>query len=322
MMMENNKEIWNKVKTPPDSALKEIKGGRLAGMTDISPQWRFEILTELFGPCGIGWKYTIDKLWLEPVAGGEIVAFALISLYIADEDGSGWSDPIPGIGGNKLVELERAGLHVNDEAFKMAVTDAISVAAKALGVGADVYAGKTDDSKYSRPQQAANSGDNVSQLPVPGMTGEEALANQVITWGKGGNGKAPSKYHGKTFQEVWDAGADGHSYLHWVAEKSTLNPNTKKAARDFLDYIQNKPKPEIEWANPDTFVNLRSLVELAGADVEAYEEEKRKVEEMYKGKVPMKWVQAVADKMDARIAEQASNLDEMSDLGDIPGVQF
>ena len=29
--------------------------------------------------------------------------------------------------------------HLNDEAYKMALTDAISVACKQLGVGADVY---------------------------------------------------------------------------------------------------------------------------------------------------------------------------------------
>ena len=44
----DNKEIWNKVARPPKTALKQIKGGRLSGMTDISPQWRYEVLTEQF----------------------------------------------------------------------------------------------------------------------------------------------------------------------------------------------------------------------------------------------------------------------------------
>ena len=45
---------------------------------------------------------------------------------------------MPGNGGSMLVENERPG-RTSDECYKMALTDAISVACKALGVGADVY---------------------------------------------------------------------------------------------------------------------------------------------------------------------------------------
>jgi len=150
----DNMEIWNKVKTPPKTALKKITGGRLAGMTDISPQWRFEVLTEIFGPVGFGWKYTIEKLWLEPGTDGQFACFALVNLYwnIVTTEGSCWSDPIPGIGGNMFIAKEKNGMHTSDEAYKMAVTDAISVAAKTLGIGADVYAGRMDGSKYSKPE--------------------------------------------------------------------------------------------------------------------------------------------------------------------------
>ena len=55
-----------------------------------------------------------------------------------------------------LVEKEKAGLHFNDEAYKMAETDALSVAMKALGVGANIYSGMSDGSKYApKPQQQA-----------------------------------------------------------------------------------------------------------------------------------------------------------------------
>ena len=50
-----NLEIYNNVKEVPKNAQKEIKAGRLKGMTDINPQWRIEKLTEVFGPVGIGW---------------------------------------------------------------------------------------------------------------------------------------------------------------------------------------------------------------------------------------------------------------------------
>lgn len=134
-------ELWNKVKQPPKDALKQIGGGRLKGMTDISPQWRYQIMTEIYGPIGTGWTFCIRELWAETY-GDEVMAFAQIDLLIED------NKSIPGIGGSKLVTKESKGLHYNDEAYKMAVTDAVSVAMKMLGVGADVYAGKWDGSKY------------------------------------------------------------------------------------------------------------------------------------------------------------------------------
>lgn len=144
----DNMRIWDKVKQPPKSALKTINGGRMSGKTDISPQWRYEALTAIHGPCGIGWRYTIDRLWTESGSGDEVAAFALVTLYIC-EDGV-WSEGIPGIGGSAFVTKESKGVHTSDECYKMAVTDAISVACKALGLAADIYAGRFDGSKYAQ----------------------------------------------------------------------------------------------------------------------------------------------------------------------------
>lgn len=152
-----NMETWNKLAKPPEWALKKIMAGRLKGKSDINPQWRYEAMTEEFGPCGFGWKYTIDKCWVEDGAHGCKVVFAQVSLYVKMQ--SEWSDAIVGIGGNQMVQIETAGLHSNDECYKMAVTDALSVACKMIGVGADVYKGLSD-SKYAnqpsgKPMQPA-----------------------------------------------------------------------------------------------------------------------------------------------------------------------
>jgi hypothetical protein len=153
--MSENKEpyektdLWNKVKRPPASVLKKITGGRLNNFTDIAPLWRLQILTEQFGPCGTGWKYTIDKLWTEPGSHDQVIACALIMLYVKQDT---WSEGIPGIGGSMLVAKETGGLYASDEAYKMAVTDALSVSCKALGIGADIYLGLWDGSKYKTTQ--------------------------------------------------------------------------------------------------------------------------------------------------------------------------
>ena len=145
-------EIWDKVKKPPATALKKITGGRLNGKSDISPQWRYQIMTEVFGACGFGWYYTIDKKWIEPVTEGQSVAFADITLYVKEiKDGQptgNWSMGIPANGGSMLIEKEKAGLHSSDEAYKMAITDALGTAMQRLGVAADIYMGKWDGSKY------------------------------------------------------------------------------------------------------------------------------------------------------------------------------
>ena len=130
-------EIYNAVRTVPENAKKPIYAGRLKGMTDINPMWRIQALTEQFGPVGIGWYYKTVRKWVEEGADGVKCAFVDIELYI--KHNNEWSMPIEGTGGNSFVAKEKSGLYTSDEAFKMALTDAISVACKALGFGADVY---------------------------------------------------------------------------------------------------------------------------------------------------------------------------------------
>jgi hypothetical protein len=141
-----NMDVWDALARPPKSALKTIKGGRLQGMTDVNPQWRYQAMTARFGPIGVGWKFDITKVWTEPGTDGEVLAFAQIAVRV--RVGETWSEPIIGIGGNHLVVKESKGLRNNDECYKMAVTDALSVALKMLGVAADIYAGLWDGSKY------------------------------------------------------------------------------------------------------------------------------------------------------------------------------
>ena len=108
--MEGNMEIWDKLKKPPETALKKIGGGRLKGMTDIKPQWRYEMMTEVFGMCGEGWKYEIARQWTEEGTAGARFCFVNVSLYFRIST-SEWSDPIPGTGGSQLITKESSGLH-------------------------------------------------------------------------------------------------------------------------------------------------------------------------------------------------------------------
>lgn len=146
----SNLDIYRKLAAVPKEAKKEIAAGRLKGMTDINPMWRIKMLTESFGMCGVGWYVDKLKEWTEVGADGAVCAFCDIALYV--KSGDEWSKPIFGTGGSMLVAKEKNGLYTSDEAFKMAYTDAISVACKALGMGADVY-WQGDRTKYSANTQ-------------------------------------------------------------------------------------------------------------------------------------------------------------------------
>lgn len=154
----------------PGNAQKKIEAGRIKGFTDINPMWRIKKLTEVFGACGIGW-YTDDiKHWLEDGADGTKTAHVTLNLYVKENDE--WSKPIFGIGGASYISNEKSGsneksrAYTSDECFKMAYTDALSVACKALGFGANVYwaAGR---SKYSSQ--------NTQSTPADEKTNREAV---------------------------------------------------------------------------------------------------------------------------------------------------
>ena len=150
--MENNLDLYNRVRKVPKEAIKSIAAGRLKGMSDINPMWRIKMLTEEFGVCGFGWKYEIIRMWNENGGNGVISSFVHINLFV--KMNGEWSEAIQGVGGSSFVTNEKNGLYTSDECFKMALTDAISVACKALGMGADVYWDK-DSTKYSQTNTRA-----------------------------------------------------------------------------------------------------------------------------------------------------------------------
>lgn len=146
MSNNENLKIWNDVKQTPTNFLKKIEFGYLKGKSDINPQWRLMAMTQAFGPVGHGWTYRIVRTWSEQGASGSVMCFAKVAVK-TKFDGS-WGEEFSGIGGSEIVELAKGQLKANDEGYKKAVTDALGVAFKAVGVAADVYLGNYDGSKY------------------------------------------------------------------------------------------------------------------------------------------------------------------------------
>lgn len=142
----------------PQDATKAIQSGRLKGKTDVNPMWRMKKLTEIFGPVGFGWRYEIVRQWTE-VYGDEVKCFCNVNLFVRDPETKEWSEAIPGSGGSAIVAKESKGPYVDDDAYKKALTDALSIAMKPLGIAANVWYGPKavagyEESKYEqRPVQ-------------------------------------------------------------------------------------------------------------------------------------------------------------------------
>lgn len=152
--MSDKMIFYNQLREVPEEAKTPIRGGRLKGMTDINPMWRIKRLTELFGPCGVGWWYEVtNREIVEDCQTHESAAFVDINLYYINPETGETSKPIFGTGGASFVAKESNGFYLSNECFKMALTDAISVSAKALGVAANVYFAK-DRTKYTAVEDA------------------------------------------------------------------------------------------------------------------------------------------------------------------------
>ena len=143
----DNLHIYKQVSSVPEDAQKPFESSWGKKLTEINGMWRIQKLTELFGPCGEGWFTEVTRQERVNFPNGEICVFTDINLYLKDTKTGRWSKPIRGTGGNRLVLKNADGLFIDDEAYKKAYTDALGIACKALGFGADIYWGR-NDSKY------------------------------------------------------------------------------------------------------------------------------------------------------------------------------
>ena len=152
--MCKNLEIYNKYRSVPSEAIKPFDNGKFKG-TDINTMWRVKCLTECFGVVGFGWTIKVLRTWTEQGANEEVMAFAEVEMRV--KLNGEWSEPFTATGGNLMIRCVKGkngapGYYTNnDEAFKMAITDAFGVACKYLGIGADVY-WSNDRTKYTEQE--------------------------------------------------------------------------------------------------------------------------------------------------------------------------
>lgn len=143
--MTNNLALWQAVEKTPLDQTKKITGKSYGG-TSPKPHYLVHKATETFGPCGIGWGFTIEDERIEEGAGGERMSIARVKVWY---EWNGKRGEVEHIGGTLFSGTRSSGKHFTDEdAPKKSVTDALIKALSMIGFAGDIFMGRYDDSKY------------------------------------------------------------------------------------------------------------------------------------------------------------------------------
>ena len=128
--------IWDSLcKTNPDFT-KEAPSSYGKKITTIDPMYQIQCMTEVFGPVGQGWKYTVEYKYQDGLVFAEVCIHYCVH--------NNWFQYGPVCSVQNLSKRDK----LDDEAPKKAMTDAMTKAFSHLGMNADVFLGKFDDSKY------------------------------------------------------------------------------------------------------------------------------------------------------------------------------
>lgn len=187
--MNDNTRIWQQVCTTDPAHTKPVKLGARE-YTSIDAMYQIQRATEVFGPVGAGWSYTAE--YSVEDANGYALAVADVRIHWFDrvnnrtanygpvravnvlvtpvlpieealldraEDAMTKSDGSLNTAGlaNALTNIRKASTpRLDEDAFKKALTDALTKALSHLGFSADVFLGQFDDPDYVAQQEAAN----------------------------------------------------------------------------------------------------------------------------------------------------------------------
>ena len=206
----SNMRIYEQVRSVPADALSVIEGGPLKGKSNINPQIRWEYLTRTFGPAGQCFRVEQVARWSESTGQGEVAVFCEVNLYYREDVTKEWSAPVFGQGGSMLMRRSTewvngqpvTTVHIDDEAYKKAYTDAVSVACKALGFAADVYY-RQDETKYGTCR---------SEAPAPAQAVQEEPAAKEWPWTQG-------------FKEIAPGAPNWKASVTQVSKMSGLSPD-------------------------------------------------------------------------------------------------
>lgn len=143
--MSENTALWQRAFVTDPAAVKPITGKQYKGNSP-KPYWIVQRLTEEFGPCGIGWGFTILNERFERFGEHESLHVAVVRFWYSQPPERGEFEQV---GQTRASYMSAGGKFIVDEdAPKKSVTDALVKCASYLGFAGDIFSGMWDDSKY------------------------------------------------------------------------------------------------------------------------------------------------------------------------------
>ncbi|MCY1391871.1 hypothetical protein D9M71_67240 [compost metagenome] len=158
-MHAENMNLWSQVQATDPSATKQAKvdGQQI---TSINGQHMIMKATEMFGPVGIGWGWTIVEERFDrggdirndkgEVIGQEVGHVVRIKLWF---EMGGKRGEVEQYGCTAFSYKSKWGVTTDTEAPKKSLTDAIKKSLAMLGFSADIFLGLFDDRNYVEARQ-------------------------------------------------------------------------------------------------------------------------------------------------------------------------
>lgn len=169
MAVSDNLSLWRLVEKTDPAHTKAITGKQYKG-TSPKPHWLIMRATETFGPCGIGWGFTVDErivdgAMIEP-GFYEKMHIAKVKVWYKWQSERG---EVEHIGGTPFSGKRSSGnLFTDEDAPKKSVTDALVKALSMIGFAGDIFMGRYDDSKYV--SEVRHEFDEAKKDAAPAMT--------------------------------------------------------------------------------------------------------------------------------------------------------
>jgi len=249
--LENiNTRIWEKICETDPARTKKIEGGKFRG-TSINPNYIYEKLTSVFGPCGVGWGFEVAEEVYKP--GHELNVSHSYRINFWHNNNGIKSEMIPAVGCTDYVFKDKNGWHTDGDAPKKSMTDALTKASQLIGMSADIFGGQWDDCKYvaelKRKYAEQEKVDGNPEKPEPVKTEPKnddkppaAKPSAKTTEREKSEKKITKPQAGLLFHKFKDAGftdADMKEYVSHLYNVETIYSLPMSAVKDILALYDN-----------------------------------------------------------------------------------
>ncbi len=181
--------LWNAIERTPTDQTKAITGKPYSG-TSPKPYYLVRKATETFGPCGIGWGFTVVGERIEEGPAGEKLHIARVRVWY---EWNGKRGEVEHIGATPFSGTRSNGkTYLDEDAPKKSVTDALVKALSMIGFAGDIFMGRYDDSKYVEELRAeeraekkvATRDDPFSEKPTDKPKSDDFWGRPSLTFNK------------------------------------------------------------------------------------------------------------------------------------------